>query len=50
MGEWLEGIPWGWIGEVVDAPRLTVTGCFDGDESVALDALARAWRSRKTSP
>ena len=50
MGEWLEGIPWGWIGEVVDAPRLTVTGCFDGDESVALDALARAWRSRKSSP
>ena len=50
MGEWLEGIPWGWIGDVVYAPRLTVTGCFDGDESVALDALARAWRSRKTSP
>jgi len=50
MGEWLEGIPWGWIGEVVYAPRLTVTGCFGGEESVALDALARAWRSRKTSP
>jgi phosphoribosylformylglycinamidine synthase len=49
MGEWLDGIPWAWVGEVVTAPELSITGCFGAEESVKLDRLARAWRSRKTS-
>ena len=49
MGEWLEGIPWAWVGEVVTAPEVTITGCFGADESVAIDRLARAWRSRQAS-
>jgi hypothetical protein len=49
MGEWLEGIPWAWVGEVVTAPEVTITGCFGADESVTIDRLARAWRSRQAS-
>ena len=49
MGEWLEGIPWAWVGEVVTAREVTITGCFGAEESVAIDRLAHAWRSRSTS-
>jgi len=49
MGEWLEGIPWAWVGEVVTAREVTITGCFGAEESVAIDRLAHAWRSRQAS-